>query len=497
MPNSGQTDAALVAQCLAGHRGAFEQIVTRYQSLICSLAYSATGSLNQSEDLAQETFVAAWKQLRDLREPEKLRAWLCGIARNLTHSALRKRGRESLRVTEGSDVDKSATLEPSPTEQTISREEERILWQSLERIPETYREPLVLFYRQHQSVERVAEALDITHETARQRLSRGRKLLREQVLAFVEGTLERTKPGKAFTVAVLAALPVLAPQAAIAGVAATAAKGSSLAKGAGLAGLTGTLFGPLLGLLGAWFGVHMSIKNTKSPRERQFMIGMTWKAVGLVAVFGVLIVGIILFGRTLAASHPVLLGGLIAVVTVLYIAALFALILWGNRRQREIQIEDGTYVSPRQALTNAEARPSRGAILGSLGGSILGGTLWMAILAARAADWSGLAIVVLTAIVIFILSTRFCLRHSDQYFPAVAASAAALGILALAMVNWRWSQWAAEEVQLRNWSALGFSVLIGLVYGGVAVFLFCKRKSNAPAAPGNNADRKRTTPGSS
>lgn len=75
-------DDQLVAQSLGGNRDAFGKIVSRYQSLICSLAYSATGSLGQSEDLAQETFITAWKHLRQLREKQKLRAWLCGIARN-------------------------------------------------------------------------------------------------------------------------------------------------------------------------------------------------------------------------------------------------------------------------------------------------------------------------------------------------------------------------------------------------------------------------------
>ena len=81
MGNS-ESDKDLVAKALAGDRDAFSHIVSRYQSLICSLAYSATGSLGQSEDLAQETFITAWKRLRHLREPGKLRAWLCGVARN-------------------------------------------------------------------------------------------------------------------------------------------------------------------------------------------------------------------------------------------------------------------------------------------------------------------------------------------------------------------------------------------------------------------------------
>jgi RNA polymerase sigma factor (sigma-70 family) len=95
-----RTDSELIQECLSGKTEAFGQIVSRYQSLICSLAYSATGSLSQSEDLAQDTFVTAWKKLAELREPEKLRAWLCGIARNLINNWLRKQGREPSRYAE-------------------------------------------------------------------------------------------------------------------------------------------------------------------------------------------------------------------------------------------------------------------------------------------------------------------------------------------------------------------------------------------------------------
>ena len=86
------SDADLVGRSLAGDwRTAFSQIVLRYQNLVCSLAYSVIGNLGQSEDAAQETFIVAWKRLRHLREPSKLRAWLCGIvsnrARDCVHGA--------------------------------------------------------------------------------------------------------------------------------------------------------------------------------------------------------------------------------------------------------------------------------------------------------------------------------------------------------------------------------------------------------------------------
>lgn len=207
-------DADLVTQSLGGNRDAFGQIVARYQLLICSLAYSATGSLGQSEDLAQETFITAWRHLGHLHEPHKLRAWLCGIARNRINNSLRREGRQPLRGAEPlHNAEEAPNPEPLPRDQAISREEEAILWRSLEQIPETYREPLVLFYREHQSVENVATALDLSEDAVKQRLSRGRRLLHEEVVAFVEGALERTNPGKAFTLGVLAALPVFATSA--------------------------------------------------------------------------------------------------------------------------------------------------------------------------------------------------------------------------------------------------------------------------------------------
>jgi RNA polymerase sigma factor (sigma-70 family) len=199
------TDADLVMRSLIGNSDAFGQIVSRYQSLICSLTYCATGSLGESEDLAQETFITAWKHLRHLREAAKLRAWLCGIARNRIRNFLRREGREPVRKAETIDTEhESIAHEPIPADHAISKEDASILWRSLERLPELYREPLILFYREGQSVERVANELELSEDAVKQRLSRGRKLLAEEVTAFVESALKLSTPGKAFTLGVLA-----------------------------------------------------------------------------------------------------------------------------------------------------------------------------------------------------------------------------------------------------------------------------------------------------
>ena len=64
--------------------------------MVCALGLRSCGDVARSEDLAQEVFVVAWKQLPELREPEKLRGWLGGIARNLRHNALRHQQRAPL-----------------------------------------------------------------------------------------------------------------------------------------------------------------------------------------------------------------------------------------------------------------------------------------------------------------------------------------------------------------------------------------------------------------
>jgi RNA polymerase sigma factor (sigma-70 family) len=321
MPAPQQNDVELVAKSLDGNHDAFRQIVERYQTLVCSLAYCATGSISRSEDLAQETFVTAWKELPKLREPAKLRPWLCGIIRFLIGKQLRRQGREPSHAAEPMEaMDESTATEQVPSNQAITNEENAILWRSLERIPEIYREPLVLFYREHQSIETVALNLELTEDAVKQRLSRGRKLLHEEVLAFVEGALARTNPGQAFTLAVIAALPItLATSAKAASIATAAAKGGAMAKGATFVSVLGVLLGPALGLICGYFGVRTSLKNACTPHERAFIIRNSKIIAAAAAIFtaSLLLFGF-LAGTLLWKQHPVLFIALGLAITLAY-----------------------------------------------------------------------------------------------------------------------------------------------------------------------------------
>lgn len=269
-PIVAASDAELVAACQAGDRDAFGRIVERYQRLLCSLAYSATGSVSESEDVAQETFVEAWRQLRTLREAEKLRPWLCGILRHKVGRLRRTDAREPVRRAEELEAaGELSTTEDPAMNVAMHKEEQAILWAELERVPELYREPLVLYYREHRSVEHVAVALDLTEDAVKQRLARGRKILQERVLAFVEGALERSTPGRVFTVSVLAALPALLPAPAkAAALGAVAVHGSTLAKTTGFAALLASFTGLATSLMGLRAGLDQS----RTPRERRAVV---------------------------------------------------------------------------------------------------------------------------------------------------------------------------------------------------------------------------------
>lgn len=211
MLDGTSSEIELLRASMKGQTGAFEVIVRKYQSLVCAITFSATSNLDKSEELAHEAFIRAWTNLAQLEDLAKFRAWLCAIARNVARNYIRAKRRDV--VGRAGSLDKMTDIssgESAPVEAVIDKEQQAMISRALQGIPESYREPLVLFYREQKSLKQVAEQLELSEEAARTRVSRGRKLLREQVVSLVEDTLGRTAPGKAFTTGVLASIAGMA-----------------------------------------------------------------------------------------------------------------------------------------------------------------------------------------------------------------------------------------------------------------------------------------------
>ena len=228
--------------------------------------------------------------------------------------------------------------EKSPVEHTISREEEAILWRSLERIPENYREPLVLFYRENQSVAQTAELLVLSEDAVKQRLSRGRKLLAEEVTSFVESALKASTPGRAFTLGVLAALPVvLTTSAKAATFGAVAAKGTVAAKAAAGAGLLNVIIGPVLGLVGPWLQYRVFLKAAQTDEERRIIGHYYRRLFGLILGFGVLLVALIALSRKFVSAHPAWFACTLIGLVAAYVYAAIRMGAWANKMFRKLR----------------------------------------------------------------------------------------------------------------------------------------------------------------
>ncbi len=205
--NKATHDVALLKSCFQGHTESFEVLVGRYQSLVCAITFGATGSIELSEELAQETFLLAWKNLGQLKDLAKFKSWLCRIAQNVIHNWRRSDQRDVvIQAAPLEAVDSVSTAYPAPEEIAIQQEQQIVVNQALERIPDHYRLPLILFYREDKSIREVASLIGLNENATRQRISRARGLLKNQVAAMVETTLAKSKPGKAFTAGVVASL---------------------------------------------------------------------------------------------------------------------------------------------------------------------------------------------------------------------------------------------------------------------------------------------------
>ena len=112
-----------IARARRGDGEAFRLIFERYTRPVISFIFYMVGDRELAEELAQETFLRAYKSIGSLRAEEKLSAWLFGIAKNVARESLRSRSRETRRV--GIDDPSVARLcdeGPSPASRLLDKE---------------------------------------------------------------------------------------------------------------------------------------------------------------------------------------------------------------------------------------------------------------------------------------------------------------------------------------------------------------------------------------
>src|ERR1051325_742971 len=117
--NPSLPDAELAQAAKRGDKRGFVEIVARHQAMVCGVALGILGDFAASEDAAQEAFLTAWRKIHELREPDRLRAWLGQIARNAALGQLRRKKSDDVLDDDPAIADSA----PQPDEAAASHEE--------------------------------------------------------------------------------------------------------------------------------------------------------------------------------------------------------------------------------------------------------------------------------------------------------------------------------------------------------------------------------------
>lgn len=187
------TDEELVALSVGGDLESFNQLVLRWERPIYALAYRVLGREEDARDIAQETFLRAFRALKGFKGQAKFSSWLYRIALNLCRDWIRRERRTPVaQAPEGIDLIELAG-EDTPSEsieETIGRHElGRVVGKAMATLPEEQRTAIILKEYHGLTFQEIAELLDCPLSTVKTRLYQGLSVLRRQLQdAGVEST---------------------------------------------------------------------------------------------------------------------------------------------------------------------------------------------------------------------------------------------------------------------------------------------------------------------
>lgn len=186
------SEAQFVERLQAGEAAAFERLVDEQSSAIYALLFRLTEDMEEARDLAQETFLQAFRNIKHFRGDADLRTWLYRIAINQARNRWRwwrRRRRDQTLSLDTSDTSKDLLFTGdagdrdggNPEQQALTRERERLLLEALGALKRSHREVVILRDVEGLSYEEVAAALGVGVGTVKSRLSRGRLELRRRL----------------------------------------------------------------------------------------------------------------------------------------------------------------------------------------------------------------------------------------------------------------------------------------------------------------------------
>lgn len=176
------SSADLVSRACRGDQEAFRLIFERYSRPVISFIYDQVGDRELAEELAQETFVRAYRSLQSLREEAKLSTWLFGIAKNVARESVRSDIKRRHQV----DLDDDKVLDlsdqgPVPVDQLLDKELNQVVQRSLALLDEDKRTVFTLKVFHQCSYEEISEITGFSIPKLKTDLHRARAEMRQRV----------------------------------------------------------------------------------------------------------------------------------------------------------------------------------------------------------------------------------------------------------------------------------------------------------------------------
>lgn len=183
-------DIGLVERCRQGISDAFDELVLEYQKKVFNVAYRLLNNYDEANDIAQEVFVRAYKNIGGFRKESSIFTWLYRITVNLSMNRLKVLNRERKRLnslddpvsTEEGEVKKEISANgPLPSDILVQKERSELIQKALISLDDEFRIILVLRDIEGLSYEEIARILKINVGTVKSRLHRGRMMLKDKL----------------------------------------------------------------------------------------------------------------------------------------------------------------------------------------------------------------------------------------------------------------------------------------------------------------------------
>ncbi len=190
-------DGSIIYKCLNGKPGAFGMLVDKYKEGVYAYVYTELRNFQDAQDVTQEVFLQAYRDLRSLEKWESFAFWLHRIAYRRCIDWLRIRSKRADREL---IEDQDPKVVDAPSLDSYRREQlHESVREALDALPGIYREVLVLHYFGGMTIKDIASAIGVSPTAIGKRLSRGRGQLKEEMIAMMDTAFEGQRLQAGFT----------------------------------------------------------------------------------------------------------------------------------------------------------------------------------------------------------------------------------------------------------------------------------------------------------